>query len=124
MQNSIVLHAICAGTGPPVLSIPAEPERRIPANRERRARTFQHPDDTYRASIGSTHLRARRAEIRSRRRRSVAADMTAQLVRDAGRRAGALIVESTRAAVEQQGGNALSKGARSVGKGFKRLFGR
>ena len=55
---------------------------------------------------------------------SVAADITGQLVREAGRRAGALIGESTGAAVEQQGGNALSKGARSVGKGFKRLFGR
>ncbi len=55
---------------------------------------------------------------------SVAADITSQLAREAGRRAGALIGETTGTALEEQSGNALSKGARSVGRGFKRLFGR
>lgn len=55
---------------------------------------------------------------------SVTADITGQLAREAGRRAASLIGEGTGSAVEQQGGNALSKGARSVGRGFKRLFGR
>jgi hypothetical protein len=55
---------------------------------------------------------------------SVTADIANRLAREAGRRAGALVGEQTGEAVEKQGGNALTKGARSVGKGFKKLFGR
>jgi hypothetical protein len=55
---------------------------------------------------------------------SVAADISGRLAREAGRRANALVGESTGETVQQQGGNALSKGARSVGRGFKKLFGK
>ena len=54
----------------------------------------------------------------------VTADIANRIAREAGRRTSALFGESTGEAVGQQGGNALTKGARSVGKGFKKLFGR
>ncbi len=55
---------------------------------------------------------------------SVTADITNRIAREAGRRTSALFGENTGEAVGQEGGNALTKGARSVGKGFKKLFGR
>jgi hypothetical protein len=55
---------------------------------------------------------------------SVTADLANRVAREAGRRAGALVGDETGETVEQQGGNALTKGARSVGRGFKKLFGR
>lgn len=55
---------------------------------------------------------------------SATADLTGKLAQEAARRVGSLVGGNTGDAVEKQGGNALTSGARSVGKGFKKLFGR
>lgn len=55
---------------------------------------------------------------------SATADITGRLAREAGKRAGALVGGKTGEAAEKQSGNALAKGVRSVGSGFKKLFGR
>ena len=55
---------------------------------------------------------------------SATADITGKLAQEAARRAGSLIGGNTGKTVERQGGNALTDGARSVGKGVKKLFGR
>jgi hypothetical protein len=54
----------------------------------------------------------------------VTQDIVNRLAQDAARRAGSLIGSITADAVEQQGGSALTKGARNVGRGFKKLLGR